>query len=172
MHPTPPAPAAKNANLTRALADPITSQRNDPVTEWKLSQYSGDPLQLHEWYGQFKSAIDSQSLTDDVTYLKTLVTGKAKTAIAEFAYCGSICKDALRTLERNFGQPQAVVSANLDKLNSFPPLKMHNRDTINNYSGCIPNHVGVMKSLSYDLDLKSAALLNTAVQKLPPNMRE
>ena len=28
------------------------------------------------------------------------------------------------------------------------------------------------KSLSYDSDLKSAALLNTAVQKLPPNMKE
>ena len=125
---------------------------------------------------EFKSAIDSQSITDDVklTYLKTLVTGKAKakTAIAEFAYCGAMYKDALRTLERKFGQPQAVVSAHLDKLNSFPPLKMHNSDNIINYSGCISSLVGVFKSLSYDSDLKSAALLNTAVQKLPPNMKE
>ena len=81
-------------------------------------------------------------------------------------------KDALRTLERKFGQPQAVVSAHLDKLNSFPPLKMHNSDNIINYSGCISRLVGVFKSLSYDSDLKSAALLNTAVQKLPPNMKE
>ena len=62
LHPTPPAPAAENANLIRVLADAITSKRNDPLPEWKLSQYSGDPLQWHEWYGQFKSAIDSQSL--------------------------------------------------------------------------------------------------------------
>ena len=131
-------------------------------------------LQWHEWYGQFKSAIDSQSFTDDVklTYLKTLVTGKAKTAIAEFAYCGAMYKDALRTLEHKFGQPQAVVSAHLDKLNSFPPLKMHNSDNIINYSGCISSLFGVFKSLSYDSDLKSAALLNTAVQKLPPDMKE
>ena len=81
-------------------------------------------------------------------------------------------KDALRTLERKFGQPQAVVSAHLDKLNSFPPLKMHNSDNIINYSGCISSLVGVFKSLSYDSDLKSAALLNTVVQKLPPNMKE
>ena len=72
---------ADNASLIRELADAIT--------EWKLAQYNGDPLQWHEWYGQFKSAIDSQSLPDDVklTYLKTLVTGKAKIAIAEFACC-------------------------------------------------------------------------------------
>ena len=80
-------------------------------------------------------------------------------------------KDALRSLERKFSQPQAVVSSHLDKLNSFPPLKKNNSDNIINYSGCIPSLVGVFKSLSYDSDLKSAALLNTAVQKLPPNMK-
>ena len=173
-HPTPPAPASENASLIKAFTDALSSKRNDPLPEWKLSQYSGDPLQWHEWYGQFKSAIDSQSLTDDVklTYLKILVTGKAKTAIAEFAYCGTMYKDALRTLERKFGQPQAVVSAHLDKLNSFPPLKMHNSDNIIYHSGCISSLVGVFKSLSYDSDLKSASLLNTVVQKLPPNMKE
>ena len=136
-HPTPPAPASENASLIKAFTDALNSKRNDPLPQWKLSEYNGHPLQWHEWYGQFKSAIDSQSLTDDVklTYLKTLVTGKAKTAIAEFAYCGAMYKDALRTLERKFGQPQAVVSAHLDKLSSFSPLKMHNSDNIINYSG-------------------------------------
>ena len=81
-------------------------------------------------------------------------------------------KDALRTLEREFGPPQAVVSSHCDKLNSFPPLKMHNSDNIINYSGCISSLVGVFKSLSYDSYLKSDALLNTAVQILPPNMKE
>ena len=110
-----------NASLIRELADAITSKRNDPLPEWNLAEFDGDPLKWQEWYGQFKSAIDSQSLTDDVklTYFKTLVTGKAKIAIAEFAYCGLMYKDALRTLERKFGQPQAVVSAHLDKLSNF-----------------------------------------------------
>ena len=109
----PAPPISDNASLIKELADAINSKKNDPLPEWKLAQYNGDPLQWHEKYGQFKSAIDSQTLTDDVklTYLKTLVTGKAKIAIAEFAYCGLMYKDALRTLERKFGQPQAVVSA-------------------------------------------------------------
>ena len=91
--PAPPIP--DNASLIRALADAITSKRNDPMPEWKLEEFNGDPLKWHEWYGQFKSAIDSQSLTHDVklTYLKTLVTGKAKIAIAEFAYCVLMYKD-------------------------------------------------------------------------------
>ena len=173
-HSTPSAPSLDSADLIKQLADAITCKKNNPLPEWKLSQYKGDPLQWHERFGQFKSAIDTQSLTDDVklTYLKTLVTGKAKTAIAEFAYCGVMYKDALKTLERKFGQPQAVVSAHLEKLSSFPPLKMHNSDNIINYSATISSLVGVFKSLSYDADLKSASLLNTAVQKLPPNLKE
>ena len=80
-------------------------------------------------------------------------------------------KDALRTLERKFGQPQAVVSAHWDKLSNFPPHKIHNSDNIINYSAAISSLVGVFKSLSYDADFKSASLLNQAVQKLP-NMKE
>ena len=127
--PAPPIPDI--ASLIRELADAITSEKNDPLREWKLAELNGDPLKWHEWYCQFKIAIDSQSLTYDVklTYLKTLITGKAKIAIAEFAYCSLIYKDALRTLERKFGQPKADVSAHLDKLRNFPPLKMHNIDT-------------------------------------------
>ena len=167
-------PIPDNESLTRELADSITSKKNDSMPEWKLAQYNGDPLQWHEWYSQFKSAIDSQSLTDDVklTYLKTLFTGKAKIAIAEFAYCGLMYKDALRSLELKFGQPEAVLSAHVDQLSKFSPFKMHNSDNIINYSAAISSLVGVFKSLSYDADLKSASLLIQVVQKLTPNMKE
>ena len=163
-----------NASLIRELADAITSNKNDPLPEWKLVQYNGDPLQWHEWYGQFKSAIDPQWLTVDVnlTYLRTLITGKAKIAIAEFAYCGLMYKDALRTLERKFGQPQTVVSAHLDKLSNFPPLKLHHSDNIIHYSAAISSLVEVFKSLSNDADLKSASLPNQVIQKLPQNIKE
>ena len=86
-HPTSSAHSLDSADLIKQLADAITCRNNDPLTEWKMSQYNGDPLQWHEWFRQLKSAIDSLPVTDDVnlTYLKTHVTGKAKTAIAEFA---------------------------------------------------------------------------------------
>ena len=67
---------------------------------------------------KFRSAVDTAPLSADVklTYLKTLVTGKAKAAIANFAYCGSMYQEALRTLEQKFGQPQEVVGAYLETL--------------------------------------------------------
>ena len=137
------------------LALLLASTKKDHLPEWKLAQYNGDPIQRHEWFGQFKSAIDSAPLTDDVklTYLKTLVTGKAKTAIAKFAHCGAMYRDALKTLERKFGQPQAVVTAYLDKLASFPPVKMHNSESIIRYSAIICSLVGDFRSLNYVQDL-------------------
>ena len=60
------------------IAQLLASSKRDHLPEWKLAQYSGNPLQWHEWFGQFKSAIDSATLTNDVklTYLKTLVSGR------------------------------------------------------------------------------------------------
>ena len=83
-----------------------------------------------------------------------------------------MCKDALKTLERKFGQPQTVVSAYLDKLANYPPVKMHNSDSIISYSATVSSLVGVFRSLNYLQDLSSASLLGQAVQKLPPNLKE
>ena len=167
-------PRASQQVTVKDLAELLSFSKRDPLPEWKLSQYNGDPLQWNEWYGQFSSAIDSQTLSDDVklTYLKTLVTGKAKAAIAEVAYCGSMYRDALKTLERKFGQPQAVVTAHLDKLSSYSPVKMHNSDSIVSFATVVSSLVAVFRSLSYDTDLCSWSLLNQAVKKLPPNLKE
>ena len=138
-----------NAFTVQNLAKLLASSRKKHLPEWKLAQYNGDLSLWHEWFGQFKSAIDSAPLTDYVklTYLKTLVTGKPKAAIAEFAYCGTMYKDALKTLEWNFGQRQAVVSAFLDKLSNLPPLKMHNSEGVISYSARSSALVGFFRSL-------------------------
>ena len=127
------------------LALLLASTKKDHLPEWKLAQYNGNPIQWHEWFGQFKRVVDSAPLRDDVklTYLKTLVTGKAKTDIADFAYCGALYRDALKTLERKFGQPQAVVTAYLDELTNFTPVKMHNSESIISYSATTCSLVGV-----------------------------
>ena len=166
-------PATPTAVTIQDLAQLLTAAKKDHLPEWKLEQYNGDPLQWHGWIGQFRSAIDAAPLSNDdkLTYLKTLVTGKAKIAIAEFAYCGTMYQEALKTLEPKFGQPHAVLSAHLDKLSGFPPLKMHNSENVSAFSA-LSALVGVFRSLKYDHDLSSATLLGQAVQKLPPNMKE
>ena len=81
-------------------------------------------------------------------------------------------KHKMRSLEHKFSHSQVVLSAHLEHFSNFPSLKTLNTDNIFNYSGRISSFVGVYESLSYDSDLSSAALLNTAVQKLPLNMKK
>ena len=75
--------------------------RKDPLPEWKFSVYNGDPLQWHERYGQFQSAKGSAPLTADVklTYLETLVSGKVKATISDYAYCGAIYQHSIHLKE-------------------------------------------------------------------------
>ena len=81
-------PVQDQAVSMRDLVEVLKLNRKGPLPEWSLSKYDGDPLQWHEWFGQFLSAVDSAALTDDekLTYLKTLVIGKAKSAITEVGY--------------------------------------------------------------------------------------
>ena len=81
-------------------------------------------------------------------------------------------EDALATLQRKFGQPIAIVGAHFDKLITFPPIKMQNSENINSFSSAISDLVAVLKSLSFNDDLKSVNLLNQAFSKLPPNLKE
>ena len=131
----------------------------------KLAQFDGNPLNWHEKFGQFKTTVHSAVLTDETKLTKKLVTGKAKTAIAEVSYSGVMYKDALATLQRKFGQPHAIVGAHIDKLNTFPSLKMHISENAISFSSAISGLVAVFKSLSFTDDLKSVKLLNQAVIK-------
>ena len=156
------------------LKEVLTFNRKDPLPPWNLRKYYGCPLQWFEWIGQFRSAVDSENLSDDVKlhYLKSLVKDKAETAMAEFAYSGTMYKVALMKLERKFGQPQIIIRAYLDKLYNSPPVKMHSSVSIISFASMIASIVGVFKSLHYNADLESATLLDKAIEKLPPNMKE
>ena len=63
-------------------------------------------------------------------------------------------KDALATLQWKFGQPHEVVGAQLDKLNSFPPLKQHNSESVIGFSSTISEIVAVFESLFINNELK------------------
>ena len=122
--------------------------------------------------------MDSALLCDDkkLTYLKTLITGKAKATIAEISYSGVIYNDPIATLQRKFGQPHIIVGAHLDKLANSFPLKMHNLAIFISISSTVSGLVAVIQSLSFYDELISAydnlyELIKQAVGKLPPNLK-
>ena len=99
----------------------VASIKKYHILEWKLAQSNGNRREWHGWVGQFNTAVESAALTDDdkLTYLKGLIPGKAKTAIPQFEYCGRFYRDALKTLELNFGQAQAIFRASWTNWTDF-----------------------------------------------------
>ena len=76
-------------------------------------------------------------------------------------------KDAFRAQERKFGQPQTVLSAYLDKLSAYPPVKMHTSENVIQHATVLESNVAVFQSLRYN-----ANLLNQAVSNLTPNLNQ
>ncbi len=49
---------------------------------------------------------------------------------------------------------------------------MHNLESLIKFSEIVSIIVGVFRSLGYDHDLKSASIVNQAISKMPPNLKE
>ena len=81
----------------------------------KLAEFSGDPLEWPEWSQLFQATVHAANIDDSVkmNHLKTMVTGKAKEAIAGLGYNAEMYNVAWNVLVRNFGKPQMVVNAQL-----------------------------------------------------------
>ncbi|XP_075250920.1 uncharacterized protein LOC142343117 [Convolutriloba macropyga] len=164
------APAHDNSFNVKDLADAITSSQLNPLPKWTLAQYNGDTLLWHEWIGQFKIAIDSQNLSDaaKLTYLKTLLTGRAKKSIEQFAYSGALncpnprkCKQPgcasthnilLHGSERIFTKNNAKKPS--ETKNVTDPPQSTSLVTLNSENICTPNQDGNSSSFPAVSDVK------------------
>ena len=72
----------------------LTLSQNGARAQWKLSSFDGKSFQWLEWFGQFKTAINSKATSNAVkmTYLETQVSDKAKNVNTEIADSGTLTK--------------------------------------------------------------------------------
>ena len=42
--------------------------RKKHISEWKLTQFNHNPFSWHQGFGQFKSSVESATLSDDETF--------------------------------------------------------------------------------------------------------
>ena len=139
----------------------------------KMTEFAGDPLEWPEWSSLFNAVIHNAPIDDNakMRYLKTLVKGKAKAAIAGLGYSGALYHTAWDTLVRNFGRPQTVVNAQMKLIHTYPFIKSHDSAAIIKYAQLITTCVSILNQYGYTGDLSSESVLNSAVRKLPPELK-
>ena len=134
----------------------------------KLAEFSGDPLEWPEWSQLFQATVHAANIDDSVkmNHLKTMVTGKAKEAIAGHGYTAEMYNVAWNVLVRNFGKPQKVVNAQLKRIYSFPPMKPYDGAALIKFARIVSSCVNVLTQFNYVGDLNSEGVLVSATRKL------
>ena len=139
----------------------------------KLAEFSGDPLEWPEWSQLFQATVHAANMDDSVkmNHLKTMVTGKAKEAIAGLGYTAEMYNVAWNVLVRNFGKPQMVVNAQLKRIYSFPPMKPYDGTALIKFARIVSSCVNVLTQFNYVGDLNSEGVLGSAKRKLTLDMK-
>ena len=106
-----------------------------------------------------------------MSHLKTLVKGKAKAAIVGLGYSGVMYSAAWNALVTNSGRPQTVVNAQMKLIHFSPFIKSHDSAAIIKYALLITTCVNVLKRFGFTGDLYSESVLNSALRKLPPELK-
>ena len=134
----------------------------------KLAEFSGDPLEWPEWSQLFQATVHAANIDDSVkmNHLETMVTGKAKEAIAGLGYTAEMYNVAWNVLVRNFGKPQMVVNAQLKRIYSFPPMKPYDGTALIKFARIVSSCVNVLTQFNYVGDLNSEGVLGSATRKL------
>ena len=107
-----------------------------------------------------------------MSHLKTLVTGKARSAISGMGYSGQFYGAALSILERKFGWPHVIMDAQLGSLRKASQVKPHDSTSLISFSVIVSNFVSVLKEYKHIGDLQSSSTLYMAVDNLPQVLKE
>ena len=139
----------------------------------KLTEFSGDPLEWPEWSQRFQATVHAANIDDSVkmNHLKTMVTGKAKEALAGLGYTAKMYNVAWNVLVRNFEKPQMVVNAQLKRIYSFPPMKPYDGAALIKFARIVSSCVNVLTQFNYVGDLNSEGVLGSATRKLTLDMK-
>ena len=95
----------------------------------------------------FIATVDKRMIpnSEKMSHLKTLLTGKAKSAISGMGYSGQFYSAAWNILERKFGRPHAIIDAQLENLRKANQVKPHDSTSLINFSVIVSNFVNVLK---------------------------
>ena len=120
------------------------------------------------------ATVDQRPITDSekTSHLKTLLTGRARSAISGMEYSGQFYGSAWSILEGQFGRPHVIIDAKLESLCRSSQAKPHNSTGLISFSVNVSNFVNVLKEYKHIGDLQSSSTLYMAIDKLPQVRKE
>ena len=148
--------------------------RSSSLPKLKLNNFDGNPLERPEWSSMFIATVDQRRKLDSkkMSHLKTLLTGKARSAISGMGYSGQFYGAAWSILERKFGRPHVIIDVQLESFRKASQVKPHNSTDLISFSVIVSNFLNVLKGYKQIGDLQSSSTLYMAVDKLHQVLKE
>ena len=148
--------------------------RSSSLPKLKLNNFDGNALEWPEWSSMFIATVDQRPIPDseNMSHLKTLLTGKARSAISGMGYSEQFYGAAWSILERKFGRPHVIIDTQLESLRKASQVKHHNSPGMIKFSVIVSNFVNVLKEHKQIGDLQPSSTLYMAVDKLPQVLKE
>ena len=141
--------------------------------QFKLDVFEGDPMKWPEGHGLFVATCNpTVSLDMRTRYLKLFTTGIARATIEGYGFSGIHFEQAFAAITRRFGAPHSIVGAQIEKILTYPQVKMHNSAYKIDYSQVVNSFVPVLTSENFFKNLQSPSNLSLLVSKLPINKCE
>ena len=155
----------------RPLPQPNTLRPSPALPTLKLDTYDGSPLEWPRWSALFKALVhDNAGLTNTerLVHLQSCLKGEAREAVRGLLCNGSLYGEALRELERQFGNPRHVVRANLRTVFDMEPVRSEDDlAALSALSAALHCAVKVLQMMEYEADLAATQNMQQIIQKLP-----
>ena len=103
--------------------------------------------------------------------LLSVLDGDAKRSIQSIGSSGIFYATALKALKRDYGNPITVSHLRVKSLFEFPPIKSNDRIALRNFHQKLKITITWLKSIGYEVPIKSNENLAKALLCLPYNMR-
>ena len=143
------------------------------VPKLYVDHFDGDPKSRMKWYSIFQATIDRALMisSENLIHLQSLLTGEAKALLDGYGCNGDLYASALHRFQEHLGNPERIINAFLEKLNSFKSPNLSHPKCYIHFSSFLFTMVDTFQQLGFVHDLLSTTNLNVVLAKLPNRIR-
>ena len=149
-----------NQTTPQVIYQPVTDSGAGGLSNLKLTEFLGDPLEWPEWSGLFDVVVPISN-TEKMQYLKTSLTGQAKAAISGMGFSSQSCYHSWDILCEKYGRSDVIVNAQFKKIHTNPPIWHDDSTSIVMFANVVTNVVNTLTQLGYTFDPESEGGLSS-----------
>ena len=152
----------------------LRAQEQQRLPPLELFKFTGKPIEWPKFIERFRDQIHNKTtLTDSdrMAYLFQNLDGEAKKAVESLGVTGHSYPAALKTLKRQFGNPNSVATAYLSDMLNSSYVPSNDRQAMRDYYYQVKACTTWCVKMGQSAILQTPEYLSKATMKLPMNLR-